>query len=325
MRRREFISGAASIVAAWPVVARAQDKPVIGLLGSETPEFDAYRVSAFRQGLGENGYFEGRNVVFEYYWAEHHFDRLPALAGRLLDRRVAMIVGIGTTPAAVAAKAATKTIPVVFVVGGDPIKLGLVESLNRPGGNLTGVSFLVSLMAAKRLQVLHEIVPGASLIGFLVNPNSPNAETDTKDLIVAAETVGSKVIVGAVNAESDLDAAVAALVQQRVGALTFAPDQLFFDHREQVVTLAARNTLPAIYPLREFVDAGGLVSYGTSISEAFRHAGVYAGRILKGEKPGDLPVQQAVKIELIINLKTAKALGITFPLSLIGRADEVIE
>lgn len=325
MRRREFVAGAGSVVAAWPVVARAQDKPVIGLLGSETPEFDAYRVSAFRQGLSESGYVEGRNVVFEYYWAEHHFDRLPALAGRLLDRRVALIVGIGTTPAAVAAKTATKTIPVVFVVVGDPIKLGLVESLNRPGGNLTGVSFLVSLMAAKRLQVLHEIVPGASLIGFLVNPNSPNAETDTKDAILAAETVGSKVIVRAVNAESDLDAAVAALVQQRVGALTLAPDQLFFDHREQVVTLATRSTLPAIYPLREFVDAGGLVSYGTSISEAFQQAGVYAGRILKGEKPGDLPVQQAVKVELVINLKTAKALGITLPLSLIGRADEVIE
>jgi ABC-type uncharacterized transport system substrate-binding protein len=324
MRRRAFMAGLGS-AAAWPVLARAQHMPVIGLLGSESPEFDAYRVSAFRQGLGETGYVEGRNVVFEYLWAEHHFDRLPALAARLLDRRVAVIVGIGTTPAALAAKAATKTIPVVFAVGGDPIKLGLVESLNRPGGNVTGVSFLVSLMAAKRLQVLHEIAPGADLIGFLVNPKSPNAEGDTKDAMQAAETIRSKIIVTGINAESDMDAAIAALVQQRVGAVTFAPDQLFFDHREQIVALADRNALPAIYPLREFVDAGGLVSYGTSISDAFRHAGVYAGRIIKGEKPGDLPVQQAVKVELVINLKTAKALGLTMPLSLLGRADEVIE
>ncbi len=324
MRRRTFIAGLGG-VAAWPMAARGQDMPVIGLLGSESPEFDAFRVNAFRQGLSETGYVEGRNVVFEYHWAGHHFDRLPALAARLVDHQVAVIAGIGTTPAAVAAKAATKTIPVVFAVGGDPIKLGLVESLNRPGGNITGVSFLVSLMAAKRLEVLHEIVPGAALIGFLVNPNSPNAEADTKDAIQAAEAIGSKIIVTAVNAESGMDAAVAALVQQHVGALSFGPDQLFFDHREQLVTLAARNALPTIYPLREFADAGGLMSYGTSISEAFRHVGVYAGRILKGEKPGNLPVEQAVKVELIINLKTAKALGLTIPLSLLGRADEVIE
>ncbi len=324
MIRREFIVGLGS-AAAWPVVARAQDMPVIGLLGSELPEFDAFRVSAFRQGLSETGYVEGRNVVFEYRWAEHHFDRLTALAAHLVDHQVAVIAGIGTTPAAVAAKAATKTIPVVFAVGGDPIKLGLVESLNRPGGNITGVSFLVSLMAAKRLEVLHELVPEAALVGFLVNPNSPNAEADTKDAIQAAEAIGSKIIVTAVNAESDMDAAVASLVQQHVGALSFSPDQLFFDYREQLVTIAARNALPTVYPLREFVDAGGLVSYGTSISEAFRNVGVYAGRILKGEKPGNLPVQQAVKVELIINLKTAKALGLTIPLSLLGRADEVIE
>ena len=324
MRRRAFIAALGS-AAAWPLVVRGQDMPVIGLLGSESPEFDAFRVSAFRQGLAETGYVEGRNVVFEYHWAEHHFDRLPALAARLIDRQVAVIAGIGTTPAAVAAKAATKTIPVVFAVGGDPIKLGLVESLNHPGGNMTGVSFLVSLMAPKRLEVLYEIVPGAALIGFLVNSKSPNAEADTRDAIQAAETIKSKVIVAAVNAENDLDAAVAALVQQHVRGLSFAPDQLFFDHRDQLVTLAARNALPAIYPLREFVDAGGLVSYGTSIGEAFRHVGVYAGRILNGEKPGDLPVQQAVKIELIINLKTAKSLGLNIPLSLLGRADEVIE
>ena len=266
MKRRAFIVGLGS-AAAWPLVVRGQDMPVIGLLGSESPEFDAFRVSAFRQGLAETGYVEGRNVVFEYHWAEHHFDRLPALAARLIDRQVAVIAGIGTTPAAVAAKAATKTIPVVFAVGGDPIKLGLVESLNHPGGNMTGVSFLVSLMAPKRLEVLHEIVPGAALIGFLVNPKSPNAEADTRDAIQAAETIKSKVIVAAVNAESDLDAAVAALVQQHVRGLSFAPDQLFFDHRDQLITLAARNALPAIYPLREFVDAGGLVSYGTSIGD----------------------------------------------------------
>jgi putative tryptophan/tyrosine transport system substrate-binding protein len=322
--RREFVVALGS-AAAWPMVARGQDTPVIGLLGSESPEFDAYRVSAFRQGLGETGYVEGRNVVFEYHWAEHHFDRLPALATRLLDSRVSVIVGIGTTPAALAAKAATKTIPVVFAIGGDPIKLGLVESLNRPGGNITGVSFLVSLMAAKRLEVLHGIVPGAAPIGFLVNPKSPIAEADTRDAIQAAETIGSKVIVAAVNAEGDMDGAIATLVQQHVGGFSIAPDQLFFDHRDQLVTLAARNALPAIYPLREFVDAGGLVSYGTSIREAFRHVGIYVGRILNGEKPGDLPVQQAVKVELIINLKTTKALGLNIPLSLLGRADEVIE
>jgi putative ABC transport system substrate-binding protein len=325
MTRREIVAALGGAAATWPMVARAQDAPVIGLLGSESPEFDAFRVTAFRQGLRETGYVEGRNVTFAYYWAEHHFDRLLALASRLVDQQVAVIVGIGTTPAAVAAKAATKTIPVIFAVGGDPIKLGLVERLNRPGGNITGVSFLVSLMAAKRLEVLHEIAPGAGLIGFLVNPNSPNAEADTKDAILAAESVGSKVIVAPVKAESDMDAAVAAIVHQHVGAATFAPDQLFFDHREQLVALAARNALPAIYPLREFADAGGLVSYGTSISEAFRQAGVYAGRILKGEKPGDLPFQQAVKVELVINLKTAKALGLEVPSLLLARTDEVIE
>jgi putative tryptophan/tyrosine transport system substrate-binding protein len=325
VKRREFIAALGG-AAAWPVMARAQQPmPVIGLLGSETPEFDAFRVNAFRQGLSETGYVEGRNVGFEYHWADNQYDRLPALATLLVRRQVALIAAIGTTPAAVAAKAATKTVPIVFAVGGDPVKLGLVESLNRPAGNLTGVSFLVSLMAAKRMEVMHEIVPKATLIGFLVNPNNPNAQSDTKDAQAAAEAIGGKLLIVTVDTGNGLETAVSKLVQQQVGALSFAPEQLFFDRREQLVALMARNALPAIYPLREFVDAGGLISYGTSIIDAFRQMGIYAGRILRGERTADLPVQQAVKVELIINLKTVQTLGLTVPLSLLGRADEVIE
>ena len=327
MRRRDFIKIVTASAAAWPLAARAQQPtmPVIGFLGTGSPQSDAFRVAAVRQGLIEAGYVEGRNVAFEYRWAEDHYERLPALAAELVRREVAVIASIGGITSAVAAKSATATIPIIFEIGGDPIKLGLVASLSRPGGNITGVSFLVGTLAAKQFEVLHETVPKAVLIGFLVNPTIADAETQTKNALAAAETLGQKLLVVQARTDSELETAFVTLVQQRAGALIVGADPFFSSRPDKLVKLAAHQKIPTIYFLREFVAAGGLMSYGASITEAHRIVGLYAGRILKGEKPADMPVQQSTKVELVINLKTAKALGLNISLPLIGRADEVIE
>jgi putative ABC transport system substrate-binding protein len=327
MRRREFIGLVGGAAAGWPLAAEAQQSamPVVGFLGAGSPESDAFRVAAVRRGLMEAGYIEGRNVTLEYRWAEDRYERLPALAADLVRRKVTVIVAMGGTTSAVAAKSATVTIPIVFVIGGDPVGLGLVASLNRPGGNITGVSVLIGTLAAKALEVLHETVPQATLIGYLVNPTNADANTNTKNMLAAAESVGQKLLVVQASTDSELESAFATLVQQRAGALVVGAEPFFINRRAQLVEIAARQKLPAIYTLRDFATAGGLMSYGTNIAEATRLAGLYAGRILKGEKPADLPVQQSEKVELVINLKTAKALDLTVPLPLLGRADEVIE
>jgi putative ABC transport system substrate-binding protein len=315
-------------VAAWPAAARAQQPamPVIGFLGAESPDPWASRVRAFRHGLSETGYVEGRNVAIEYRWAAGQNDRLPALAADLVRGGLNAIVTPGSTPATLAAKAATKTVPIVFYVGGDPVELGLVASLNRPGGNLTGVTTLTSEVGPKRLQLLYELVPTATIVALLVNPTNPDlAEPATKDLQAAARTLGVQLHVLHASAERDFDAVFSSLVQQRVSALVIVNDALFSTRVEKLAVLAIRHAVPAVYQFREFVAAGGLMSYGTGFIDAFRQVGVYTGRILGGEKPADLPVQQTTKAELIINLKTAKALGLTVPTALLVRADEVIE
>jgi putative ABC transport system substrate-binding protein len=325
MQRRDFIM-LLGCAGAWPLAAQAQQPalPVVGFLGSGSPQSDAFRVAAIRQGLIESGYVEGRNVAFEYRWADNHYERLPALAADLVRRRVA-VIATSSIASAVAAKAATAIIPIVFATGGDPIALGLVASLNRPGGNITGVNFLTETLVAKEFEVLHETVPKTPLIGFLVNPTSPNNDAETKNVLAAAEVVGQKLLVIQAHTNRDLDAAFVTLLQQRAGALVVGGDSFFLSRRDKIVELAERQKLPAAYNLREYVAAGGLMSYGTSITQAHRIVGLYVGRILKGDKPVDLPVQQSTKVELIINLKTAKTLGITVPQSALSRADEVIE
>jgi putative ABC transport system substrate-binding protein len=281
-------------------------------------------VNAFRQGLKEPGYADGENVAIEYRWADGHYDRLTGLAGDLVQRRVSVIAAT-STPANIVAKAATSTIPIVFTAGSDPVQLGLVASLNRPGGNVTGVTQLTGEVAPKRVELAHQLVPAATLIGLLVNPENPSAETLTKASQAAAATLGLQLVVVHASTEAELDDAFSALLQNRAGALVVVTDAFFNGHAEQLAALAMRHLMPTIYEYHAFVAAGGLVSYGGSITDSYRLAGVYAGRILKGEKPADLPVQQSTKVELIINLKSAKALGITIPLSFLGRADEVIE
>jgi putative ABC transport system substrate-binding protein len=327
MKRREFITLLGVAVASWPLPARAQKPaiPVIGFLGSGTQKSDAFRVAAVRQGLTEAGFVEGQNVAFEYRWAEDQYGRLSALASELVRREVTLIVAIGGITSALAAKSATTTIPIVFEAGGDPVKAGLVASLGRPGGNITGVTSLIGTLSAKQFEVLHETVPNSALIGFLVNPTLSDAETQTKSALGAAESIGQKMVVVEAATDDELDAAFVTLAQQRAGALVVGADPYFIRRRDKLVELAARQKVPTMYPVREFAEAGGLMSYGASITEVLRIVGLYAGRILKGEMPADLPVQQSTKVGLVINLKTAKALGLTVPLPLMGRADEVIE
>jgi putative ABC transport system substrate-binding protein len=325
MRRREFITllGGA---AAWPLAARAQQPalPVIGFLNSTS--LDGYRpmLNAYRQGLQESGYVEGGNVAIEYRWAEGRNDRLPAMAAELVRRQVSIIVAMDTA-SVLAARAATTTVPIVFYTGGDPVQLGLVTSLSRPGGNLTGVVTLAVELAAKRLQLLHELVPAANTIALLVNPTDSNVETTLKSLRAAARDLGLQLQVLRASTEREIDDAFAALPQLQVGGVVIGPDVFFNTRSEQLGALASRHGVAAIYQYRTFVLAGGLMSYSSDIAESHRLAGGYTGQILKGEKPADLPVQQAAKVELIINLKTARTLGLTMPTALLVRADEVIE
>ena len=325
MKRRDFFSLVGG-AAAWPLTAQAQQSiPVIGFLSGQSASSYAKFASAFRSGLQEAGFVEGKNVAIEYRWAEGRYDRLPALAVDLVHHSVIEIVATGATPAILAAKAATNTIPIIFTTGGDPVGLGLVASLNRPGGNVTGISFLVAQIGSKRLESLCEMVPNAKSIGFLVNPNNPNADVETADALKAARLLGREIQVINASSDRDIDAAFSILAQTRVGAIIVSADAFFVNRRDQLVALAARHALPAIYAQPELVTAGGLMSYGASQVEAYRQVGLYAGRVLNGEKPADLPVVQPTKFELIINLKTAKALGLAVPPSLLAVADEVIE
>jgi putative ABC transport system substrate-binding protein len=327
IRRREFITLLSGAAAAWPVGARAQQAalPVIGFLEAKSADSSALYVATFRQGLNEAGYIERQNVTIEYRFAENQYDRLPALAADLVRRQVAVIAASGGPPTALAAKGATTTIPIVFNMGADPIALGLVDSLNRPGGNLTGVSSLNVELGPKRLELLRELAPAATNIAMLVNPTNPNAEAYSTALKTAAHTLGVQLQVLHASAERDFDMVFATLVQLQVGALVIGTDGFFINRSAQLAALTVRHAIPTIFVFREFAAAGGLMSYGGSLTDEYRQVGVYTGRILKGEKPADLPVQQATKVELIINLKTAKVLGITVPPSLLARADEVIE
>jgi putative tryptophan/tyrosine transport system substrate-binding protein len=329
MRRRDFNKVVAGLAITWPLAAHAQQPatPVVGVLSAEWPNaVTADRLRAFHEGLNDTGYVEGRNVMIEYRWAEGRNDRLPALAAELVRLPVNVIVIFGSTPAAIAAKAASTTVPIVFYVGTDPVSIGLVPSLSRPGANVTGVVNFNAQLAAKRLELLHELVPTATIIAALVNPTSPAlAEPETRDLQAAARTLGLTLHVLHASSEQEIDTAFTTLVQLRVGALVIGADPFFNSRSEQLAVLTLRYAIPAIYQFREFVLSGGLASLGATVADTYRPLGVFTGRILKGEKPADLPVQQATKVELLLNLKTAKALGITVPLPLSGRADEIIE
>jgi putative ABC transport system substrate-binding protein len=327
MRRRDFIAFVGGTAAAWPLAARAQQSamPVIGFLSFALP--DGYRpmTAAFRQALQDAGFIDGQNVAIEYHWAEENVERLPALAADLVKRKVTVIAAV-TTEAALAAKAATTNIPIVFETGGDPVRLGLVASLNRPGGNITGVTQLTMGLVPKALEVMHELLPAAKVIAFLVNPGDPAlSERGMKQALESAEALGLKLQVVNATSERDLEGAFDQLSQLQAGGLVICPDPLFTGLAEQIGALSVRRGVPAAYKGREFAEGGGLLAYGTSITDAYRLAGVFTARILKGDKPADLPVQQSTKVELYINLKTAKALGITVPLPLSGRADEVFE
>jgi putative ABC transport system substrate-binding protein len=328
MRRREFISFLGRAASAWPLVAHAQQSamPTIGFLHVASPESLAYRVIAFRRGLNEAGYFEGQNVAVEYLWAEGRSDRFPELAAELVRRKVSVIVTLGSPVAAQAAKAATSTIPIVFSVGGDPVKLGLVASLARPGGNVTGLNFFVTELAAKRLGLLRELLPTAARVAVLVNPANPStAESTVNDAQAVAGGIGLQIHIFNAGTIREIDAAYAGLVRERADALHVAGDGFFNSRRVQLAMLAVRHAVPATYAVREYAEAGGLMSYGTSLADTDRQVGVYAGRILKGAKPADLPVLQSTKFELVINLQAARMLGLEVPATVLARADEVIE
>jgi putative tryptophan/tyrosine transport system substrate-binding protein len=328
VRRREFIKIiAGSAIETLPLAVNAQQRavPVVGFINASSAENYKRQVAAFLEGLAQNGYIDGEKVKVEYRWAEGRYDQMPALIAELLGRQAAVISVTGSTAAAQAAMAATRTIPIVFVIGGDPVKFGLVASLNRPGGNVTGVSFLGNQLVAKQLGLLHELIPGATNFGFLVNPNNPNTESDTNNARLAADALGRKIIVAKARTREDIDHAFTLLTQERANALLISADPLFSGSREQLATLAARHTLPTMFNSREFALAGGLLSYGPDQADAYREAGIYVGRILSGEKPSNLPVVQPTKFELVINIKTAKSLGLNIPPLLLARADEVVE
>jgi len=328
MKRREFITLLGGTAAVWPLAARAQQPavPLVGILATASLEDNAARLSAFRQGLGATGYVEGQNVSIEYLWAAEDSGRMPELAAQLLEHRAKVLVAAGGTASALAAKAATTSTPIVFGIGGDPVGLGLVASLNRPGGNVTGVTSLNVEVAPKRLELLHEVLPSITNIALLIDPTVPAfAAATVRVSQTAADANGMQLHVLRASSEGELDAVFKTLIDLHVGALAIAPDNLFTAQSEKLAELTVRHGLPAIYEFRRFVAAGGLMSYGSSETEYYRLVGDYTGRILKGDKPGDLPVQQSTKVELMINLKTAKALGITIPLPVLGRADEVIE
>jgi putative ABC transport system substrate-binding protein len=327
MKRREFIT-LLSGAAAWPLAARAQQPamPVVGILAVASPEANAIRLRAFREGLSTAGYVEGQNINIEYRWAEAYTGRLPELAARFVEEQVAVLVTAGGTSAALAAKAATASIPIVFGIAADPVDVGLVASLNRPGGNVTGVTSLNIEVAAKRLELLHELLPSVTTMGLLVNPAVPALAAPVSRISqAAAHSLGLHLHVVHASSDRDFDAVFEKLIQIHAGALVIGPDNFFTAHSEQLAMLTVRHALPAVYEFREFAAAGGLMSYGSSETEYYRLVGTYAGRVLKGDKPANLPVQQSTKVELVLNLRTAKALGITVPLPVSGRADEVFE
>jgi putative tryptophan/tyrosine transport system substrate-binding protein len=326
MRRRDFIAGLGG-AAAWPLAARAQQRPampVIGYLGAGSLETARESLAVFYRALAEAGYVQGRNVAIEHRWAEGRLDRLPALAADLVRRQVAVIVATGTA-ATLAADEASPTIPIVFATGGDPVELGLVKSLNRPGGNLTGATALGVEVVAKRLEFLHELVPAVGLIAVLVYPATPLTEAETQELQIAARVLGVRLLILNASSQTDIEAAFATLVRERAGALVISGDVFFLSQQDQIVALASRHAIPAISAYRDFTAAGGLMAYGSPLTEIWRVVGNYTGRILKGEKPADLPVQRTTLVQLFINMKTSKALGLTFPITLLGRADEVFE
>jgi putative tryptophan/tyrosine transport system substrate-binding protein len=328
MRRRQLIGLLGGAAAVWPLAARAQPAamPVVGFLDARSPGTMEDQLRAFRKGLKETGHVEGENLAIEYRWAENQFDRLPKLAAELVSRRVAVIATAGGNPAIFAAKAATTTIPIVFLAGEDPVKLDLVVSLARPGGNLTGINFFTAELTAKRLELLHELVPGAARVAVLVNPaNVTSTETTLRDVEPAARTLGLQIQVLNASTSREINEAFASIVRERPDALFVGVDAFFTSRRVQLVHLASRHVIPAIYPLRDFAEAGGLISYGSNITDAFRQVGVYVGRIIKGAKPADLPVMQSSKFELVINAEAARLIGLTVPPSLLATADEVIE
>jgi putative ABC transport system substrate-binding protein len=325
MKRREFISllGGAAV---WPLSARAQpNMPVVGFVSSRSSGDSAQLVAAFYKGLSEAGYIDGQNLKIEFRWADGKYDRLPALVNELIERKIAVLVAVGGEPSALAAKAATSTIPIVFSVGGDPVKSGLVASLNRPGGNATGINLLSIAPEAKRLGMLHELVPNAALIGILINPKFLGSENQVRELPEAARIIGQRILISKASTDAELESAFTVFVQQRAEAVLVCADPFFDTRRDRIIALAAQSRLPAIYQFREYAVAGGLMSYGISLTDGYRQVGIYAGQILKGVKPVDLPVQQSIKFEFVINLKTAKSLGVEISPTMSARADEVIE
>jgi len=327
MRRREFMALLGGAAAAWPLAARAQQQgmPVVGFMSARSPAEAASDLAAFRHGLGQTGYFEGKNVTIEYRWAEGHYDRLPAMATELVARQVAVIAAVGGEPSGLAAKAATTTIPIVCSLGGDAVKAGLVTQLNRPGGNITGVSILGSEMGPKRLELAHQLVPNASTLAVLINAKLPLGLAEARDMEAAAHSLGLQITVLDASSENEIDRAFAVLAEHKVDVLIINTDPFLLGQRQQIVGLAARRNIPTVYFLREFVDAGGLMSYGPSVANSYRQAGIYVGRILKGENAGELPVVQPTKFDLVINLRSAKSLGLEIPTNLLVRADDVIE